>query len=335
MTLEYFVRRVIQFFVIVFLAVTLNFFFPRMSGQDPIREKLAQLEAQGVSVSGEGLEEFIATYNAKFGLDKPLLEQYLTYLGQMARLDLGQSIAFFPTTVGSMLRTAIPWSIGLLLTATLMSFTIGTLVGALIGWGNAPPFLKFIFPAFFVFSAVPFYLMGLLLLYVFAFQFRLLPLFGGYSTSTLPEPTLDFALEVLRHSILPALSIVLATIGYWALGMRSMMVTIEGEDYILQAEAKGLKKGRIFFRYAMRNAILPQITALAMSLGTLISGAILVEVIFAYPGVGSVLVRAILGFDWFVIQGTVFMIILTVAFSMLIIDLIYPLIDPRISYRGD
>jgi len=335
MTLEYFIRRVIQFFVIVFLAVTLNFFFPRMSGQDPIREKLLQLEAQGVSITGEGVEEFIASYNTKFGLDKPILEQYLTYLGQMARLDLGQSIAYFPQQVSSLVLSAVPWSIGLLLTATLMSFTIGTLVGALIGWGNAPRFLQFIFPAFFVFSAVPFYLMGLLLLYVFAFQFKLLPLFGGYSTSTLPSPTIDFYMEVFKHSILPALSIVLAQTGYWALGMRSMMVTIEGEDYILQAEAKGLKKGRIFFQYAMRNAILPQITALAMSLGTIISGAILVEVIFAYPGVGSVLVRAILGFDWFVIQGVVFLIILTVAFSMLIIDLIYPLLDPRISYRGD
>jgi peptide/nickel transport system permease protein len=335
MTLEYFIRRVIQFFVIVFLAITFNFFFPRMSGQDPIQEKLAQLQVQGVSVSTEGLEEFIAIYNAKFGLDKPILEQYLTYLGQMARFDLGQSITYFPQSVSNLVLSAVPWSLGLLLTATLISFTIGTLVGAVIGWGNAPRFLQFIFPAFFVFSAVPYYLMGILLLYAFAFQFKILPLFGGYSTSTLPSPTLDFALEVLRHSILPALSIVLATIGYWALGMRSMMVTIEGEDYILQAEAKGLKKERIFFRYAMRNAILPQMTALAMSLGTLISGAVLVEVIFAYPGVGSVLVRAILGFDWFVIQGIVFMIILTVAFSMLIIDLIYPLLDPRISYRGD
>lgn len=335
MTVGYFVRRVIQFFVIVFLAITFNFFFPRMSGQDPIREKLLQLEAQGVSISEEGFEEFMAEYNAKFGLDQPLWNQYLNYLGQMARLDLGQSIAFFPTNVSSMLWAAIPWSIGLLLTATLISFSIGTLIGALIGWGNAPRFLEFIFPAFFVFSAVPFYLLGLLLLYIFAFQFKIFPLFGGYSTSTIPSPTIDFFLEVLRHSILPALSIVLAQTGYWALGMRSMMITIQGEDYMLQAEAKGLKKRRIFFRYAVRNAILPQLTGLALSLGTIISGAVLVEVIFSYPGVGSLLVRAIRGFDWFVLQGVVFMIILTVALSMLIIDLIYPFLDPRISYRGD
>lgn len=335
MTIGYFVRRVAQFFVIVFLAITFNFFFPRMSGQDPIREKLLQLEAQGVSISEEGFEDFLATYNKKFGLDQPVWDQYLNYLQQMARLDLGQSIAFFPTSVSSMLWTAIPWSIVLLLTATIMSFSIGTLIGALIGWGNAPRFLELIFPAFFVFSAVPFYLLGLLLLYVFAFQFKLFPLFGGYSTSTIPSPTLDFYLEALRHSVLPALAIVLAQTGYWAMGMRSMMITIQGEDYMLQAEAKGLKKRRMFFRYALRNAILPQVTGLALSLGTIISGAVLVEVIFSYPGVGSVLVRAIRGFDWFVIQGVVFMIILTVALSMLIIDLIYPFLDPRISYRGD
>ncbi len=335
MTLEYVVRRLIQFFVIVFMAITLNFFFPRLSGQDPIREKLIQLEAQGVSVEGEGLEEFVAGYNARFGLDLPLWRQYLNYLEQMLRLDLGQSIAFFPQTVSSMVWAAIPWSVGLLLVSVLISFSIGTLVGALIGFGNAPRFLHYIFPAFFVFSAVPYYLMALLLLFLFAFQFQLFPLFGGYSASTLPTPTFAFYMEVLRHSILPALSIVLAQVGYWALGMRSMMVTVAGEDYMLQAEAKGLKKRRIFFRYAIRNAILPQVTALALSLGTIISGAVLVEVIFAYPGVGSVLVRAIRGFDWFVIQGIVFMIILTVALSMLIIDLIYPFLDPRISYRRD
>ena len=142
-------------------------------------------------------------------------------------------------------------------------------------------------------------------------------------------------MDVLHHTILPAFSIVLAQIGFWAMGMRSMMVTVQGEDYILQAEAKGLKDSRIFYRYAMRNAILPQVTGLALSLGTTISGAILVEVVFSYPGVGSVLLQAVRGFDWFVIQGIVFLVILSVAFTMLVIDLIYPLLDPRIHYRTE
>jgi len=335
MTLDYFLKRVLQFFIVAFLAATINFFFPRMSGQDPIRQKLIQLETQGVSVSGEDARDLVETYNAKFGLDRPLWRQYLSYLGDMARLDFGYSISNYPATVLSMLQRAIPWTVGLLLTATLISFGIGTFIGALMAWDRAPFFLRAIFPAFFTFSAVPFYLMGIVLLYLFAFQIPIFPLFGGYSTERIPAFNIGFVLDVLHHSVLPALSIVLAQIGFWAMGMRSMMVTIQGEDYMLQAQAKGLKDGRIFYRYAVRNAILPQITGLALSLGTIISGAILVEVVFSYPGVGSVLLQAVRGFDWFVIQGIVFLIILSVAFTMLVIDLVYPLLDPRISYRSE
>jgi len=335
MTIDYFLKRLLQFVIIAFLAATINFFFPRMSGQDPIRQKLIQLQSQGVNVSSEEVAGLIETYNAKFGLDQPLWRQYLNYLGNMARLDFGPSIANYPATVLSMLRRAIPWTVGLLLTATLISFTIGTIVGALLAWGKAPYFLRVIFPAFFTFSAVPFYLMGIVLLYFFAFQIPIFPLFGGFSTQRVPDLSLGFMLDVLHHAVLPALSIVLAQVGFWAMGMRSMMVTVQGEDYMLQAEAKGLKNSRIFYRYAMRNAILPQITGLALSLGTIISGAILVEVVFSYPGVGSLLLQAVRGFDWFVIQGVVFLVIISVAFTMLVIDLLYPFLDPRINYRSE
>ncbi len=335
MTVSYVLRRVFQFFVVAFLAATINFFFPRMSGQDPIRQKLFQMTTEGVNVSSEDAKALMETYNAKFGLNQPLWRQYLTYLDDMAHFNLGYSIAEYPATVTSVLRRAIPWTIGLLLTATLISFTIGTFIGALMAWDKAPFFLRTIFPAFFIFSAVPFYLLGIVLLYFFAFQIPIFPLYGGFSSVKVPKFTLDFVLNILHHAVLPALSIVLAQVGFWAMGMRSMMVTIEGEDYMLQAEAKGLNDQRIFYRYAMRNAILPQLTGLALSLGTIISGAILVEIVFSYPGVGSLLLQAVRGFDWFVIQGIVFLIILSVAFTMLIIDLAYPLLDPRISYRKE
>ncbi len=335
MTLNYFLKRLLQFFVVAFLAATINFFFPRMSGQDPVRQKLVQLATENVSVTAEDAKALVETYNAKFGLDRPLWQQYLSYLGDMARLDFGVSISEYPSTVLSSLRRTVPWTVGLLLMATLISFGIGTFVGALLAWDKAPFFLRTIFPAFFTFSAVPFYLMGIVLLYIFAFKIPIFPLFGGFSTQRIPELSLDFVLNILYHSILPALSIVLAQVGFWAMGMRSMMVTIQGEDYMLQAEAKGLTDRRIFYRYAMRNAILPQLTGLALSLGTIISGAILVEVVFSYPGVGSLLLKAVRGFDWFVIQGIVFLVILTVAFTMLVIDLAYPLLDPRINYRSE
>ncbi|MCC6453511.1 MAG: ABC transporter permease [Caldilineaceae bacterium] len=335
MTLSYFLKRLLQFFVVAFIAATINFFFPRMSGQDPVRQKLFQLATENVTVTAEDAKALMETYNAKFGLDRPLWQQYLSYLGNMARLDFGVSISEYPSTVLSSLRRTVPWTVGLLLMATLISFGIGTFVGALLAWDKAPWFLRTIFPAFFTFSAVPFYLMGIVLLYLFAFQIPIFPLFGGFSTQRIPNLSFDFALNILYHSILPALSIVLAQVGFWAMGMRSMMVTIQGEDYMLQAEAKGLTDRRIFYRYAMRNAILPQFTGLALSLGTIISGAILVEVVFSYPGVGSLLLKAVRGFDWFVIQGIVFLVILSVAFTMLVIDLAYPLLDPRINYRSE
>ena len=335
MTVSYFLKSLLQFLVVAFLAATINFFFPRMSGQDPIRQKLFQLATENVSVSDEDAKALTDTYNAKFGLDQPLWRQYLNYLDDMAHLDFGVSISEYPSTVLSVLERAIPWTVGLLLMATLISFAIGTFVGALLAWDKAPFFLRTIFPVFFTFSAVPFYLMGIVLLYVFAFQIPIFPLFGGFSSVTVPNLSFDFVMDILYHAILPALSIVLAQVGFWAMGMRSMMVTIQGEDYMLQAEAKGLNDQRIFYRYAMRNAILPQLSWLALSLGTIISCAILVDVFFSYPGVGSVLLKAVRAFDWFVIQGIVFLIILSVAFTMLIIDLAYPLLDPRISYRSE
>jgi len=175
--------------------------------------------------------------------------------------------------------------------------------------------------------------LGLVLIYLFAFQRRWFPLFGGYSPGTFPSFSLNFALDVLKHSILPALSILLASLGFWALGMRGMMVTVEGEDYMTLGEAAGLKDRTLFFTYGLRNALLPQTTALGLSLGQILSGALLVEVIFSYPGIGSVLYNAIRQFDYFLIQGIVFTIVLAVTFATLILDLIYPLLDPRITYQ--
>jgi peptide/nickel transport system permease protein len=257
----------------------------------------------------------------------------LTYLGDVARLDFGYSIANYPRTVVSILADSVPWTIGLLLTTTVLAFTIGTLAGALLPWPRAPGFIQFLFPPLLTLSAIPFFLLGLVLIYLFAFRLRVFPLFGGYSPGTFPALNLSFALDVLRHSVLPALSILLASLGFWALGMRGMMVTVEGEDYMTFAEAAGLKDRTLFFTYGLRNALLPQTTALGLSLGHVLSGALLVEVIFSFPGIGAVLYNAIRQFDYFLIQGIVFTIVLGVTLATLILDLIYPLLDPRITYH--
>jgi peptide/nickel transport system permease protein len=328
----YVIQRIALFVAVVWAAATLNFFLPRISGQDPVREKLMQQAAASGYVH-TGINEMVEEYQRQFGLDQPLWRQYLTYLSNVARLDFGYSIANYPRTVVSILTAALPWTIGLLVTTTLLAFVLGTLAGALLAWPRAPGFIQYLFPPLLTLSAIPFFLLGLVLIYLFAFRVHWFPLFGGYSPGTFPSFSPSFVLDVLKHSVLPGLSILLASLGFWALGMRGMMVTVEGEDYMTFAEAAGLKNTTLFFTLALRNALLPQTTALGLSLGQILSGALLVEVIFSFPGIGSVLYNAIRQFDFFVIQGIVFTIVLGVTFATLVLDLIYPLLDPRITYQ--
>lgn len=333
MSLRYMISRLLFFFIVVWAGVTLIFFLPRLApGRDPVRERLGMMAATG-GINAESIEALAKAYEEKFGLDRPLWQQYLYYLRDMARLDLGYSLAKFPTRVGTLIAQAMPWTIALLSVSTLIAFATGTLLGGLLAWPGSPRILRFLLPPLFTFSSIPAYLLGLILIYVLAFRLKLFPLGGGSRTLTLPSMTIEYVLELIYHSMLPALSIVLAAVGFWSLSMRGMMITVEGEDYVTLAEAKGLPNGRIFFWYAMRNALLPQTTALALSLGTILSGSLLVEVIFGYPGIGSVFFGAITGFDYFTIYGVVFFIVVTIATTTLILDLIYPLLDPRIRYQ--
>jgi peptide/nickel transport system permease protein len=332
-SLRYVLARLLFFFVVVWAGITLIFFLPRLApDRDPIRERLGMMVANG-GMNAETIEIMAKAYEAKFGLDQPLWRQYLRYLGDMARLDLGYSLAKFPTRVSDVIAVALPWTIALLGISTLLAFALGTLLGGLLAWPNSPRILRVLMPPLFTFSSIPYYLLGLILLYVFAFKLRWFPLTGGTQILTMPSLSMKYILELVHHSILPGLSIVLASVGFWSLSMRGMMITVEGEDYITLAEAKGLPKGRIFLWYALRNALLPQTTALALSLGTILSGSLLVEIIFNYPGIGSALYAAITGFDYFVIYGIVFLIVVTIALATLILDLIYPLLDPRIRYQ--
>src|SRR6266566_6697987 len=332
MQAAYIARRFGVFLLIVWLAASLNFFLPRLSGQDPVRTKLLQQAALGGYVQG-GIDEMTKEYERRFGLDKPLWRQYLSYLDGVAHLDFNYSIANYPRRVSELIADALPWTLGLLGTTTLLSFAIGSLLGALLAWPGAPRWMRWLMPPLWALHAIPFFLLGLILTYVLAFRAQLLPMFGGYTAGAFPGLTLAFVGDVIAHSILPALSIVLVATGGRALGMRGMMVTTQGEDYVTFAEAKGLRRLTIFLRYCLRNAILPQTTALALALGNILSGAVLVEVIFGYPGVGTILFHAIRENDHFLIQGIVFTVIVALGVATLILDVLYPLLDPRISYR--
>ena len=332
MTALHILRRFGVFLLIVWLAASLNFFLPRLSGQDPVRTKLLAQASLGGYVSG-GIEDMVKVYEQRFGLDRPLWRQYLSYLNDIAHLDFNYSIANYPRTVNELIGEAIPWTLALLGTTTVVSFTLGTFLGALLAWPGAPRWMAWLMPPLWALHAIPFFLLGLILMYLLAFQLPLLPIFGGYSPGASPSFSWRFIGDMLAHAILPALSIVLVSTGGWALGMRGMMVTTMGEDYVTFAEAKGLRRSTVFLRYCVRNAILPQVTALALALGQILSGAVLVEVIFGYPGIGALLFQAIRENDHFLIQGIVFTVIVALGLATFILDVIYPWLDPRITYR--
>lgn len=322
-------RRIGLFFLVVWGAATLNFFLPRLAPGDPVRERLFRMSTTG-GYTQQGVEEMVRAYQAQFGLDQPLWLQYLRYLVDVVQLDFGYSLTLFPTKAIDLILAALPWTIMLLLVSTLLSFVLGTLLGALLAWRKSPRAMNVMVGPLLALSAIPYYMLGLILVYVFAFTLHVFPLSGGYTAGQLPGLSAGFLLDVLKHSILPAASIVLTSMGSWALGMRGMMITTEGEDYMHFAEMRGLKDRTIFVWYGLRNAILPQFTSLALALGHVVSGALLVEVIFTYPGVGSLLFQAIQGFDYFVIYGIVFMVVVAIALATLLVDLAYPLLDPRI-----
>ncbi len=331
-TWSFVLKRVGLLLLIVWSAATLNFFIPKITPRNPLREKL-MMEASRSGYIPPGFDEMVKAYEVKFGLDQPLWLQYMRYLGDMARLDLGYSISNFPKTVGQLIGEALPWTLGLLTMTTALSFILGSLIGALIAWPRSPGWLRYMVPPLLTLSAVPFYLLGLILIYFVAFRWKLLPLGGGYSIGIIPNFSVSFILDILKHAILPSLAIILANFGGWAIGMRGMMVTVQGEDYMTFAEAKGLKNWRLFYKYAVRNALLPQVTGLALSFSYIVSGAVLVELVFGYPGIGSLLARAIQQLDYFTIYGVVFILIVAIGVAMFVMDMIYPLLDPRISYE--
>ncbi len=320
--------RVVLLLAMVWTAATLNFVVPRLSDRDPIAERLTQIASQGGG-SLAGIQDMVKSYQARFGLDRSLWTQYLDYLNSILHFDLGYSINNYPTRVADQIAYALPWTIGLLGSATLIAFVCGTLLGALAAWPRAPKLFRNILPLFMILSAIPFYLVGLMLVYFLAFRFNWFPSGGGSELTAVAGWSWTYAIDVLRHSLLPAFSIVIASIGFWAIGMRGMMVSVQGEDYMLFADAKGLRPRRIFFGYGMRNAVLPQVTALALSLGRIITGSVLVEMVFAYPGIGTLLFESIKLSDFFTIYGCVLVLVLATGMSMISVDLIYPLLDPR------
>jgi len=333
MSIRLIIRRLLFLVLVVWSAATITFFIPRLSSKNPVRERFAELARTG-GFSPEDLETIVASYNKQFGLDNPLGQQYVDYMLSVARLDLGVSLNKFPKTVIDLIMDSLPWTIALLLITTILSFIIGNLLGAIAAWPRAPQWLRTVATPFVLFQGIPPVLMGVLLLFFIAFRLKLAPLGGAYATGIIPDWTsIEFIGNVIHHQLLPALALILGSVGGWVLSMRGMGVTVQGEDYVNFAEHKGLDGRAIFRDYYLRNALLPQVTGLALALGTVITSAIVVESMFGLPGLGRVLDAAIRSNDFFVIYGVVLFVTIAVATLMVLVEFLYPLLDPRVRYE--
>lgn len=329
---SYIAKRLLSFVVVVWVAASVNFIVPRLAPGDPIGSMVARMELQGEVI--ENSAELIQVYREKFGLDGSLWDQYVSYLASALRFDFGRSLSYFPRPVSDMILDALPYTFALLTASLLVSFTLGTLLGAVIVWfkigrsglGLVAPLLML--------GSIPYYLLAIILLFIFSFALQWFPSGGSRSLGASSEFSLAAVLDVMHHGALPLMSIVLASAGGWLIGMRSMTITVTRSDYLTLAQAKGLSQLRIFYHYVIRNAILPQVTNLAIAMGNIVGGAILVEVIFNYPGLGSHLLRAINNQDFTVIQGMTYTLVFSVASAVFIVDLLYPKLDPRITYEG-
>lgn len=329
--MSYLGRKLAFYLVALWGALTINFLLPRLLPGDPVEILIQKLAARG-PVTPE-LRDSIALLLGG-DTDAPLVVQYADYLRGIVTGDLGVSITYYPQPVLEIIGQALPWTVSLIGIATVLAFLVGIGLGTLAGWKRGS-WLDNLVPVTTMFQAVPYFWLALLLLYLFAVVSSVFPVSGGYNYVYASVGwNWDFIQSAVYYGTLPAITIVVSSFGGWLLGMRNMMVSTLSEDYIVTAEAKGLRPTRIMMRYAARNAILPSVAGFAISLGFVVSGSIVTEQVFSYPGIGSTLLQAVNNSDYALMQGVFLVITVAVLGANLIVDLLYGLVDPRTRARS-
>ncbi|WP_154795845.1 ABC transporter permease [Occultella kanbiaonis] len=325
--MKYLLRKVMLYVFIAWAALTMNFLIPRLMPGDPVALLVERLSGRIDPAAMDAIAE-------SYGLtDAPLHVQYWDYLTSLAAGDLGLSIGFFPVPVSEIVLGALPWTIGLVGITTVISFLIGTGLGVVLAWRRGS-WTDHLLPALTFLNAVPYFWMALILVLVLSVNLGWFPVSHAYEPGLVPGWDWEFISSVLYHGILPAITIILASFAGWVLSMRNMTVTVLGEDYVTMAEAKGLPKRMVLVNYAARNAILPSVTGFALSLGAVVGGSMLTEVIFNYPGVGYTLFEAVQNQDFPLMQGLFLIISLAVIAANLVADVVYVFLDPRTRQEG-
>lgn len=322
--MRYLLRRFGFYVVALWAALSLNFLIPRLMPGDPVLLLVGRLQ-------GQVDPRAIQALRLQFGLDNSSLwSQYVHYLSDLFHGNMGVSITYFPTPVTDVIGLGLRWTLVLVGVSAILSFFIGTLMGAVAAWRRGSWFDNVVSPLTTFLSAIPYFWFALIALYVLGFLLKWFPLTGAYSLDTTPGANGPFLLSAAYHAILPAATIVISSMAGWMLGMRNAMLSTLAEDYVLMAQAKGLAERRVMLTYAARNAILPNITGFALSLGFVIAGALLTEIVFSYPGLGYILLQGVQSDDFPLMQGIFLLIAIAVLCANFLADVCYTVLDPRV-----
>jgi peptide/nickel transport system permease protein len=323
--MRYVLRRAGFFLLTLWAAVTLNFFLPRMMPGDPAVAMMAKF--RGKVTSPEALQSLETIFGVNSGQSLPA--QYVHYLGDVFTGNFGTSLFFFPSPVSQVVSAAIPWTLGLVGVTTILAFALGTGIGILAAWRRGGLTDSIAPPVLVVASSIPYFWVGMMFILVFGLKLQWLPWSGGMGITDTPAWTPSYLGDVAEHALLPSLALLITTIGTWTLTMRNNMVSTLAEDYVRMARAKGLRPHRVMLNYAARNAILPNLTGFAMSLGFVVGGAILIEYVFNYPGVGYMLLQAVQNEDYPLMQALFLLITVAVLVAVLLADIATAIFDPR------
>ena len=325
-------KRFGQFLLVVFLGVTITFFVTHLTPIDPVEESIGAITQMGQS-DPNAIELMRQSLRELYGMEGTIWQQYLHFWLRLATGDLGPSLSAFPTPVSTIILRSLPWTIGLMTVATLITFVLGNAIGALAGYYRKDMVLKAVSLVFIALLPIPYYILAFVLLIVFGYLWPVLPISGGAQMNLARGFSAAYLLSLAQHAVLPVASLVLVGLGGWFMGMRSLVSNIVNEDYVTYAELGGVAPRTILTSYVMRNALVPQVTGLAMSLGAIFTGAIITEQVFGYPGIGTLLVSAVHAGDYSLVLGIASVSIVSVASAVLLIDLLYPLLDPRVKAR--
>jgi peptide/nickel transport system permease protein len=321
--MRYLLQRVAFYLFTAWAAITLNFFIPRMIPGDPVSSLISRYQ-------GRLSTDAIQSLKVLFGLDEDqsIWEQYVDYWKQLFHFDLGVSFTFFPAPVSEVIGNSLPWTLGLVGLTTIISFLLGTALGVVAGWRRGS-WIDGLLPATTFLSSIPYFWLGLVAIALLAGPGSFFPSSGGYEPGLVPAFDQYFIPSAIRHSLLPAATILISSMSGWILSMRNMMVTVSAEDYITVAHAKGLSERRVALSYAARNALLPNVSGFALALGFIVGGTLLVEIVFSYPGLGYQLFQAVGAKDYPLMQGIFLVITISVLMANLLADVAYVLLDPR------